>query len=83
MAKNHHYPEGVRRDHRRRQCRPAAETHVIRISDITATEPTRTQVLVTETGRRVWLPRTHADFGPGRVVIPGWLFKQLKPYLVP
>lgn len=35
------------------------------------------QVIVTRTGKPLWLPAEHIDFMPGRVIIPAWLARKI------
>lgn len=79
---DHHYPEEVKRTHRRRACRRILPVMVLPISGIPATEANRVKVTLAATGQDVWLPKI-VDFGPGRVVIPAWLYRKIKPCLKP
>lgn len=49
----------------------------VKITGILETTPDGVRVVIESTGRPAWLPRAHATFFPGMVVIPEWLEKKL------
>lgn len=59
------------------------QKHLIAISGICDSTADRVRVVVTATGRAVWLPRSEVDFCTGAVLIPYWLCKKLSIYLFP
>jgi len=61
--------------------RPRVEVPV-RITAIPETAPYSVTVTVAANGRNVRLPRGEIDFSPGHVLVPAWLYKRLKQYLV-
>ena len=54
----------------------------VRISAIPETDRDNVTVTVAANGRDIRLPRKSIDFTPGHVILPAWLFKTLKRYLV-
>ena len=63
----------------RRQTPPVVP---IRIADPPDTIGRRVRVTVAETGREILLPNKEVEFLPGHVMLPIWLYRHLKKYLV-
>ena len=56
---------------------------MVPISGIERTEERRIEVIVTATGRPLWVPRSIAQFFPGRVYLPEWFFDKVKTFCRP
>ncbi len=58
-------------------CNSHIEITSIKIDDIVRSTARGVQVIVTKTGKPLWLPREHIDFKPGRVIMPVWLVNKI------
>jgi hypothetical protein len=51
---------------------------VFEISDITDTTRDRViEVVMADTGKRVWFPRSQVEFEYRRIIVPEWLVKKM------
>jgi hypothetical protein len=59
--------------------RPLAHTPVatLRVDAVSEVIGRRRQVVVTKTGRAVWLPASALQLHPGRVTLPAWLAEKI------
>jgi len=53
---------------------------MVPISGIERTEERRIEVIVTATGRPLWVPRSIAQFAPGRVFLPQWFYRKIQHF---
>lgn len=49
----------------------------IEIDNLVESTEMGVQVIVTRTGKPLWLPAKHVDFKPGRIIMPTWLVKKI------
>ena len=49
----------------------------IEIDNLVQSTETGVQVIVTRTGKPLWLPARYVDFMPGRAIIPCWLARKI------
>ena len=58
-------------------CNNHTEITSIEIDNIVESTDMGVQVIITGTGKPLWLPIEHVDFTPGRVIIPAWLARKI------
>ncbi len=58
-------------------CNSHIEITSVEIDDMIRLTARGVQVIVTKTGKPLWLPLEHIDFKPGRVIVPVWLANKI------
>lgn len=58
-------------------CDNHIEITSIKIDNLIESTEMGVQVIVTKTGKPLWLPAEHVDFMPGRAIIPAWLARKI------
>ena len=58
-------------------CHDHIEITSIEIDNLVESTDVGVQVIVTRTGKPLWLPVEHIDFMPGRVIMPAWLARKI------
>ena len=59
-------------------CNNHIEITSIEIDNLIESTEMGVQVIVTRTGKPLWLPTEHVDFMPGRAIIPAWLARKIR-----
>jgi len=58
-------------------CNNHIEITSIEIDNLVQSTEMGVQVIVTRTGKPLWLPAKYVDFMPGRAIIPAWLARKI------
>lgn len=58
-------------------CHDHIEITFIEIDNLVESTEQGVKVIVTRTGKPLWLPAEHVDFMPSRIIIPAWLARKI------
>ena len=83
MTMDHSYPTERKRSARRRVCHAYLPMVDLVLSDVGHTRGGVIDVTLAATGQTVTLPWQEIQFAPGRVFVPAWLYRRIRPYLAP
>ena len=83
MTMDHRYPTEAKRHARRRTCHAHLPMVGLVLSGVGRTQGGTIEVTLAATGQTVKLPWQEIQFAPGRVYVPAWLYRRVRPYLAP